>query len=592
MPTEPARGQCQANEKAELTAADAATRDMFGTSVAISGDIAVVGAFNQENPGNNLGFGKAYVFEFDGANWTQVAELTPSDPEPDKEFGIRVAIDGDTIVVGAAQDGGGIGVGAGAAYVYVRPVVGWVGPLTEDAKLTASDPAAGDVFGGAVAISGDVIVIGALSNDDAGGSTGSAYVFEKPLDGWVTMTETQKLLASYPTAGDRFGRGADIDGETIVIGADQVNTGPGSAHVFERQVGVWVETAKLTPSDGTDGDRFGFAPVIRGNTICIGAFKDDDAAANTGSVYVFEEPLGGWGSVPSPINETAKLAASDAVTGDNFGISVALSKDENTVVVGAYAGENSNRAGSAYGFRKPLGGWDSVPVPINEDVKLIPSDTEAGDRVGRSIAISGAVVVVGSSKHDHDGVTWSGGAWVFHGLSDCNANDTLDICDIVDGTSADENEDGIPDECEGPQDSDGDGAPDGVDNCPNSDLGESIVIDECDTGVGNELFDDGCTMADRIAECAEGVTTHGEFVSCVAQLTNDWKQDGLICGREKGRIQSCAAQGNLGSQCQTDANCDDGLFCNGVEVCLDGACVVGDPCPGQSCDEATDECID
>lgn len=94
-------------------------------------------------------------------------------------------------------------------------------------------------------------------------------------------------------------------------------------------------------------------------------------------------------------------------------------------------------------------------------------------------------------------------------------------------------------------DADGDGVPDGMDDCSDSDLSHTVVIDGCDTGVANELFDDGCTMADRIAECAEGVTTHGEFVSCVAQLTNDWKQDGLISGREKGRIQKCAAQADV-----------------------------------------------
>ena len=134
--------------------------------------------------------------------------------------------------------------------------------------------------------------------------------------------------------------------------------------------------------------------------------------------------------------------------------------------------------------------------------------------------------------------------------------------------------------------------PDDVDDCPNSDLRESIIIDDCDSEVSNELFDDGCTMADRVLECAMGETTHGEFVSCVAQLTNDWKQEALISGREKGRIQSCAARGNLWSRCQTDAECDDGLFCNGVEICLDGPCIADDPCPGQSCDEAIDECID
>ncbi len=97
------------------------------------------------------------------------------------------------------------------------------------------------------------------------------------------------------------------------------------------------------------------------------------------------------------------------------------------------------------------------------------------------------------------------------------------------------------------EDNDGDGVPDDVDNCPNSDLGESIMIDDCDTEVANMLLDDdGCTMTDRIAECAEGVTTHREFVSCVPQLANDWKRDGLISGREKGRIHRCASSSGRG----------------------------------------------
>jgi len=96
-----------------------------------------------------------------------------------------------------------------------------------------------------------------------------------------------------------------------------------------------------------------------------------------------------------------------------------------------------------------------------------------------------------------------------------------------------------------PGDSDGDGIPDDEDACPDSDLAETIVIDGCDSGVENMLFGDGCTMADLIAECADGASNHGDFVSCVAHLTNEWKRAGLITGQEKGAIQSCAAQSNI-----------------------------------------------
>jgi hypothetical protein len=94
-------------------------------------------------------------------------------------------------------------------------------------------------------------------------------------------------------------------------------------------------------------------------------------------------------------------------------------------------------------------------------------------------------------------------------------------------------------------DTDGDGYPDDEDTCPMSDLGTNVVIDGCDSGVANLLMGDGCTISDLIAECAEGASNHGQFVSCVAHLTNGLKKDGLISGREKGAIQSCAAHSSL-----------------------------------------------
>jgi hypothetical protein len=119
---------------------------------------------------------------------------------------------------------------------------------------------------------------------------------------------------------------------------------------------------------------------------------------------------------------------------------------------------------------------------------------------------------------------------------------------------ADADDDSIADECDNcpavwnpdQADADSDGLGDACDNCPNSDLSATIVIDGCDSGVDNQMLgDSGCTMADRIAECAAGATSHGQFVSCVAQLTNEWKREGLITGQEKGRIQRCAATADI-----------------------------------------------
>ncbi len=124
-----------------------------------------------------------------------------------------------------------------------------------------------------------------------------------------------------------------------------------------------------------------------------------------------------------------------------------------------------------------------------------------------------------------------------------------------------------------PQDSDNDGIPDDEDACPNSDLSETIVIDGCDSGVGNLLFEDGCTMADLIAVCAEGAVNHGQFVSCVALLTIEWKRAGLITGQEEGRIESCAARSDIPGDLDGD----------GAVGVADLVMLLGEwgPCPGR-----------
>lgn len=133
------------------------------------------------------------------------------------------------------------------------------------------------------------------------------------------------------------------------------------------------------------------------------------------------------------------------------------------------------------------------------------------------------------------------------GLTDSAADLTANLVDslVEVGLVSAEEEDELIDDVLAGIDTDGDGIPDGEDICPESELSPTIVIDGCDSGVANMLFDDGCTMADLIAECADGASNHGGFVSCVAQLTNEWKQQGFISGQEKGAIQSCAAQADI-----------------------------------------------
>ena len=135
-------------------------------------------------------------------------------------------------------------------------------------------------------------------------------------------------------------------------------------------------------------------------------------------------------------------------------------------------------------------------------------------------------------------------------------------------------------------------------------VAETIIIDDCDSGIANQPLDGGGTMNDLIANCAADAANHGAFVSCVSHLTNTWKKEGLIDGQDKGAIQRCAAQANIPPsdlKCTSDADCDDGIYCNGAETCLDKACRPGAPvvCPDdglfcnglESCDEAGDSCV-
>ncbi|XYH97831.1 hypothetical protein ACMHYB_60445 [Sorangium sp. So ce1128] len=398
-------------QQAKLTASDGAAEDLFGSSVAVSGDgsTAVVGAPG-DNVGSNPGQGSAYVFVRSGTTWTEQAKLTASDGAASDLFGSSVAVSGDgsTAVVGASLDDVGGNPNQGSAYVFVRSGTTW----TEQAKLTASDGAAEDLFGSSVAVSGDgsTAVVGARL-DDVGGNEnqGSAYVFVRSGTTW---TEQAKLTASDGAAGDRLGVSVAVsgDGSTAVVGAflDDVGGNPlqGSAYVFVRSGTTWTGQAKLTASDGAAFDQLGVSVAVSGDgsTAVVGAPGDDVAGnENQGSAYVFVRSGTTW-------TEQAKLTASDGAAFDNSGRSVAVSGDGSTAVVGAPGDEvagNPNQ-GSAYVFVRSGTTW-------TEQAKLTASDGAAGDDFGVSVAVSGdgSTAVVGASLDDVGGNSDQGSAYVF-----------------------------------------------------------------------------------------------------------------------------------------------------------------------------------
>jgi len=427
------------DEIAKITASDAVASDQFGTSVSISGDTAIVGAPGDDDAGAQSG--SAYIFVRSGATWTQEAKLTASDAAADDVFGWSVSISGDTAIVSAIFDDDG-GSSSGSAYVFVKPGGGWV-DSTQTAKLTASDAAANDRFGESVSISGDTIIVGAVQDDDGGSESGSAYVFVKPGGGWADSTQTAKLTASDAAAGDSFGQSVSISGDTAIVGAFGVGPFTGSAYVFVKPGGGWADstqTAKLTASDAAPSDSFSQSVSISGDTAIVGAQGDDDGGSASGSAYLFVKPGGGW--VDS--TQTAKLTASDAAVLDQFGTSVSISGD--TAIVGAGDDDDGgSESGSAYVFVKPGGGW----ADSTQTAKLTASDAAPGDLFGRAVSISGGIAIVGATENDDDGLS-SGSAYLFEDDSDGDGiTNSLDNCPRIPNTDqADADGDGLGDVCD------------------------------------------------------------------------------------------------------------------------------------------------
>lgn len=365
-----------AQELAKLTAADAAGWDQLGQSVAVDGDTVVVGATVP------YGLGRANVFVRTGDRWTEQARLNGADAVVWKEqFGAAVDIDGDTVVVGAPLHRHA-GVDSGAAYVFVRSGSGW----TQQQELIADDAAATDYFGDSVAISGDTIVVGAIGDDGAGSLTGAAYVFVRSGTSW---SQQAKLSASDASV-QLFGTVA-IDGDTVVVGASHlVTTGLGSAYVFTRSGGAWREQAKLTPGDPRAGDGFGESVAIDGDTALVGA--STVLPPGPGKAYVFTRSGGLW-------SEQARLTAS--AFHDKFGRAVALDGDR--AVIGA---PNALPPGAAYLFTRAGTTWTA-----RAQLTVAGAGRVDGE-LGTSVAMAGDTVIAGA-PWDDSAAPDGGAAYVF-----------------------------------------------------------------------------------------------------------------------------------------------------------------------------------
>lgn len=359
---------------------DSSAAHWHGISVAVDGDLAVLGA----------AYSGPHVYAGSGETWSEAGELILEEGTTDDFWSPEVAMEGTTVVAGDPTHGSG--ELTGVVYVFERSDGSW----PQVAELAAGDGMPGDGFGSSIAISGDVLVIGAPGDDDQGEHSGSAYVFTRSNGTW---SEVVKLTASDGEDRDFFGSAVAVAGDFALIGArdDDDNGGDsGSVYVFQRSDESWSETAKLHPSDGSAGDKFGNDVAMDGDVAVVGAFQGDSDVPGTGSAYVFERSTDTW-------TEATKLAATENMEGTYFGRTVAV--DGDLAVIGApgpFGGEGQ-LPGTVYVFD---GGaqWAQVAA-------FTPNDTEPKDGYARDVAVAGSVVVVGA-PWDGDRRS-SGSAYVF-----------------------------------------------------------------------------------------------------------------------------------------------------------------------------------
>jgi hypothetical protein len=320
-------------------------------------------------------------------NWSQVARLIQQDGQYFGEFGVSVAIDGDTIAVCNLFNGG--------TFLFVRPPTGWRDMLP---TATLSAPANAGL---SVAISEDTIVVG---SPDYQSTPGIAYVYVKPAGGWTSMGPTATLTPS-DTIDPGFGGSVAISGDTIVVGDSENNSNTGAAYVFVKPKGGWTnmtQTAKLTASDGLTNDYFGVVSISN-NTIAIGAPQN---FLETGKAYIFVKPQNGWRNA----TQSAELTATDVTTSSLFGSAVSI--DNDTIAVGApvypspYGG---TPPGEAYVYVKPVTGWTNM----SQTAKLLPIDGTGDNQFGSALLVRGKTVVVSGPYRFVPPNFDEGGAYVF-----------------------------------------------------------------------------------------------------------------------------------------------------------------------------------
>jgi len=620
----------------KLLPSDGQGLDEFGISVDVSGDLAVVGAWNDDDNGTDSG--SAYVFRFDGTSWVEEVKLLASDGAEGDNFGYAAAVAGNVVVVGARDDQDN-GFRSGSVYVFRYDYE--FGSWMEATKLTAFDGAPGDRFGISVGMDGAYVAVGAMLDDDDGTESGSVYVYR---GNGQDMVWEAKLRPTDGKAEGRFGSSVDVSGNRLAVGARGNGVGSlnvsGGAYVFRRDGLGWSQDAKLmqTPATHTgDGPSVG----IDWNLVVVGSPLSSLNGVSSGTAHVFRRGPVSW-------SHEAVLAPSDATPVDRFGASVGVS--DGAVLVGSpFDDDRGTDSGSAYVFRFDRSQWV-------EEYKLKAFFESSLERFGNAVRIEDGVAFVGSHFDDETGYG-SGSVYVWgiefetfcgNGLvepePDCTGlggddTDRDGVCDAVDNcllvqnggvAQCDGDSDGFGNACDGDFDNDGfvtpvdtaamsaalaafESEPPGVEdmNCDGfvtpmdvprfytqiarffpgpTGLGEGGAgsaappfVEECDDG--NTVSGDGCSAGCLIEICGNGLLDPGE--ECDDGDTTSGDGCSAMCVRE-----IC---GN--SVLDAGEQCDDGNTLSGdgcdrrcvAEFCGDGGVQPG---IGEECDDGNTVAFD
>lgn len=422
-----------------LTAFDKAPAEFYGTEVDIHESLMIVGAPNDGVSTNSSG-GSAYIYEQLGGTWSLVAKIRSNDSTSNDNFGAAVAISNDFAVVGDPDE-----AGLGAAYIFEKNGGTWM----QIEKLEATIPTSGDIFGDDVEIDGDWIFIGAPKEEENAAETdnvswaGSVFVYKYDGTDWSfdhKMVPSDRLDAE--AGNQQFGYSLAADGGRLIVGAyqrfDGTKSNVGAAYFFEEMGGTWTENVMIQPSDGETADFFGWDVDLKGSTAVVGAINHDyglsgmDFKGESGAAYYMTYDGTTWIA-------GGKLVWSDRDNGDFFGSSVALTPNEEKIIVGMYEDNtkfefdgdvfNKSECGAAIVFNKVMG-----TGVFEESERITPSIKATSDHFGNSMAATNTHLVIAANQDDIENFPNSG----LCNLDSIADNGAVDVFSLETNTGVDD----------------------------------------------------------------------------------------------------------------------------------------------------------